>query len=194
MTIPLIILALLMTFFLSQIFLKESASTLGEGTVISEEDKHLIVSFVKQNYEKIAMNYDSIDFPENKMISYKDILSIICIESGPFLVNGKKNQDLIGDDGKSFGIMQVSEEALQDVNLDLGLYNVKSDLLKNVNVNVCTGAHYLELCYERAVQEKARDIRALAVRKYNAGILTATEKNLISMNYLTRFNAYRGLV
>jgi len=191
MTITVLILALLMIFSLyalSQIHSGGSVAALSEG------DKNIIASFVTQNYQTVAMSYDAVDFPQNKYVSYKDILSIICIETGAFLVNGKRNADLIGDDGKSFGIMQVSEEAMEDINLDLGLYYQKSDLLKNMNANICTGAHYLELCYERAIQEKAKDIRMLAVRKYNAGILTATEKNTISMDYYNRFNTFRGLV
>jgi soluble lytic murein transglycosylase-like protein len=149
------------------------------GFKFSEETAKLVY----QKWNNLALQYDAVNFPKNSLVSSVDILSIISVESAG-------NEKAIGDGGKSIGLMQVSEVALIDVNKSLGTNYTKEDLLVP-SINVLVGSHYLQLCFKQASKERAKDIRFLGYRKYNSGILRATEKNTISIDYANKVMQYR---
>jgi len=155
-------------------------------------DMNEIVKKVKEKYNDIALKYDAVSFPANQYVSYKDILAIICKESGNHILAGLNSEYITGDSGNSIGIMQVQEGALQDVNDSLGTNYVFTDL-RDDDINVLVGSHYLELCFEWAVKRHPKDIRALAVRRYNGGNVVS-ETNSISMQYYQDFLTFRSLL
>jgi hypothetical protein len=155
---------------------------------MNEEMKKIALA-VKKRYLELALKYDAIAFSKNKFVSVYDILGIICKESGSWVLKGLSSKDIVGDDGKSFGIMQVSEIALKDVNKSLGT-DYKVEDLKIDEINIKVGAHYYELCVEQAFKEKSLNPKFLAYRKYNAGIGRAKDKNTISIDYARRVEQF----
>lgn len=143
-----------------------------------------IAKNVYKKWNELALKYDAVSFPKNSLISVFDILAVICVESAG-------NPNVVGDKGKSFGLMQVGELALIDVNKSLGTNYTKEQLLIP-DINVLVGSHYLQLCFKQALKENAKDVRYLGYRKYNAGIGRATEKNNISKNYANVVMQYRN--
>lgn len=166
---------LIIIIILVVLIMKASATTLRFDPKVAEN--------VYKKWNNLALKYDAVAFPQNSLVSVYDILAIICVESAG-------NPNAIGDEGKSFGLMQVSVPALIDVNKSLGTnYTQQHLLIPEINVKI--GSHYLQLCFKRAVQEKAKDIKFLGYRKYNAGIGRATEKNTISTHYAKVVLQYR---
>ncbi len=161
-------------------------------SIVSMEKMSKIAQFVFTNYSYIAQKADAIKIPAYSLISVVDILAIICQESGSQLINGKQNKDIIGDGISSRGIMQIQKAALIDVNKNFGYTYTFDDILKNPEINVLIGAGYLQLCMKQASKEKAKDIKILGYRKYNAGIKRATEKNSISKLYAESVSVYRN--
>ncbi|MEM5880911.1 MAG: lytic transglycosylase domain-containing protein [Candidatus Aenigmatarchaeota archaeon] len=170
MQVALIIIAIIIIYWL----MKEDS-----GFAFSEE----IAKKVYNKWNNLALKYDAVAFPKNSLVSVVDILAIIAVESAG-------NEKAIGDKGKSLGLMQVGKLALIDVNRSLGTNYTFEDLLIP-EINVLVGSHYLQLCFKQAVKERAKDIRYLGYRKYNAGIGRATEKNNISKRYANKVMEYR---
>lgn len=165
-----------------------------ESKQIKADENIAIKVYRKLN--NIAMKFDAVGFKENKFLSTWDILGIICVESGHLI--DLPNKEIIGDDGRSFGYMQVSAVALADVNKSLKTnYNV-ADIKENPEINILIGSHYLELCIEKAIKEKSRNPKLLGYRKYNSGIDNAKDSNMKSLTYgikvLNYVNLYRQLV
>lgn len=155
---------------------------------MNEEMKKIAMA-VRKRYLELALKYDAVAFPKNKFVSLFDILGIICQESGIWVLKGLKSKDIIGDDGRSIGIMQVSEIALKDVNKSLGTSYTIEDL-KIDEINIKVGAHYYELCIEEAFKEKSLNPKFLGLRKYNSGIKRASERNTISIDYARRVEQF----
>lgn len=107
-------------------------------------------------------------------------LAIIYNESG-YLVNSKTNEEIIGDDNRSFGVMQVSQPALSDVN---SFYNLNYSMqdLKNLYANLNVGTLYANMCYLSASKSARREW--LTFKKYNGGRdETDISKNSMATNY-----------
>lgn len=191
----LLILILFIAFFIYLNFFTNVAAEeiKSGGAEIKQNDVERIASFVKKKYNELALKYDAVNFKINKYVSYKDILAIICTETGPYLLAGKTGNELIGDNGKAIGIMQIHDAALQDVNKKLGT-NIKWTKLKDDEKNIMVGSTYLQICYEKAVKEKSADIRKLAIRKYNGGITAVKDNNNISISYYHKFEQFRKLL
>jgi len=163
-----------------------------DTTQVIGEDMNAIAQKVKEKYNDLALKYDAVSFTPNKFVSYEDILAIICTETGVHILAGLNSANITGDNGNSIGIMQVQEGALEDVNNSLGTSYVFTDL-RNDDVNVLVGSHYLELCFEWAADRHFRDIRQMAVRRYNGGN-RVSETNSLSVDYYQKFLTYRSLL
>lgn len=146
---------------------------------------------VYNRLNRIAIKYDATNFSQNKHISSLDILAIICVETGHKI--DLPNYEVIGDEGRSFGYMQVQAGALADVNNSLKSKYTIDDIKYSAEINLLVGSHYLELCVRQALREKAKDPLFLAYRKYNSGIGKAKETNLYSYLYGLRVKAYKDL-
>jgi len=96
------------------------------------------------------------------------ILSIINSESNSLYLT-KSNSEVIGDDGKSIGYMQVSRYALIDVNKKYFL-NFSFDDLYNEYENLVVGILYFNMCYESALKTSTLKPIWVAFKKYNGGI------------------------
>lgn len=161
----------------------------------TEKEYNSIASYVEQTYLDLVENFDAVSLSENTFISYKDLLAIICIETGALLQKGKQGFEIIGDVGlknKAFGLMQIRKPALDDTNNYFHLGLTENDLLNDYN-NINVGSHYLQICYLRASAKKSKDIRSLAVRMYNGGT-SANDENNISLQYLNNFNNFRKYI
>lgn len=103
----------------------------------------------------------------NLEISPAMILSVIEKESYlNFLY--KNNKDVLGDDNKSVGYMQVSNPAVIDTNR---FYNktFKFQDLFNEDINLLVGSLYLNICYLSAIKLNSSNSVWLAFKKYNGG-------------------------
>lgn len=158
-------------------------------------DKNIALK-VYNKLNNIAMKYDALGFKRNKFLSTFDILSIICVESGHLI--DLDNSKIVGDDGKSFGYMQVSALALADVSKSLGTNYSIQDIKDSADLNILVGSHYLELCIEQAIKEKSKNPKLLGYRKYNSGIGNAKDNNTKSLTYglrvLNYVNLYKELI
>ena len=152
-----------------------------------------IARSVFEKYYETVSRYEALNFLTNKYVSSVDILAMICAESGGEIYRGLKNSEIIGDGVGSFGVMQVSKEALEDVNRSLGTKFTNSDLLYSDDVNILVGSHYFQMCIEEAIEEGSENPKLVAVVKYNAGIKNATDEKIKNGNsYLKKWLMYRS--
>jgi hypothetical protein len=150
-----------------------------------------IARSVFERYYEVASRYESLNFERNRFVSVLDILALICAESGGEVHRGMSNDEIIGDSWRSFGVMQVSDEALEDVNESLGTDYRLSDLLDSVEVNILVGSHYFQLCIEQALEEGSRNPKYLAVVKYNSGVKNADDRDIDDSFHLSKWLRYR---
>lgn len=147
-----------------------------------------LIGFVFDNYIEKTFDYDS-EGSDNEFLDGIDILAVICSESGGELLKGKKNNEIVGDNNKSFGIMQVSQPALTDVNRSLGTNYSIDDLRNDEKINLLVGSHYLNLCKKSSIGSP--DPVWLAFKKYNGGIdETWGSKNDMASNYADKTKNY----
>lgn len=110
----------------------------------------------------------------------------------------KENKNVIGDDGKSIGFMQVSKPALTDVNNYFDLNKSMNDLY-NEDDNLTVGCLYLHLCYKSALKSGSQNTVWLSFKKYNGGVgQTDTSKNSMATNYANKayeyYNKFTGII
>ncbi len=119
------------------------------------------------------------------------VLAVINQESN-LRFKTQKNYQVIGDDGTSLGYMQVSNNAVKDVN---SFYhnNYSFSDLKDERKNLEVGIKYLNICYNSAVKLNSPNPIKLALKKYNGGNdETDSSKNSMAEKYsLSAFNYYK---
>lgn len=128
------------------------------------------------NYEeKLILNiFNYVSKKTFQRITYtnKDYIIMSALmyqESRKDFASGKKNYEVIGDGGKSFGYFQVGKSALTDVNKEWKSNFTINDLLDE-NVNILIASRYLYLCYHRNNKEKDYYKKLwLAYKRYNGG-------------------------
>lgn len=115
-------------------------------------------------------------------ITVSQVLAMIRQESSD-LFKTKRNEEVIGDDGFSFGYTQISKYAVADFNERYGTNYSLNDRL-NENINLEIGSGYLNLCYESALKMGASNPIKLTYKKYNGGNdETETSLNLMAASY-----------
>ena len=138
-----------------------------------------------------AINNVSLNIPKSW------ILATATQEAGNQITSGLDSKDISGDNGKSLGFMQIQEVAFNDVKARYNLRYSYFDIKDN-SINLFVGGLYLQMCYEKAVNEGSINPVLLTFRKYNSGINNAKESNDISSNYgnsvFNYFTYYNNLV
>jgi soluble lytic murein transglycosylase-like protein len=123
-----------------------------------------VANAVVNAYLQMAqMNSNSVNSMNNPNVNYYDILAVICQESGASVLKGLDSSTIMGDNLSAFGIMQIHQGALTQVNNMLGTNYQTSDL-QNDATNILVGATYLQYCMQRASLNQAN-----AYACYNSG-------------------------
>jgi soluble lytic murein transglycosylase-like protein len=132
----------------------------------------------------------SIIYEYNLKINPNMVLALIKIESG-LSFETLTNAQVIGDNGKSIGYMQISNGAVLDVNSIYKKSFTFSDL-NNEEKNLTIGCLYLNYCYEDAINDKSSNPISLAYKKYNGGPDESdTSYNAMATTYGNKvFNTY----
>lgn len=145
------------------------------------------VVMCKTVYNKIK------NFPEVSIgsVSLAQKLAMICMESGHLIVNGKNNNEIIGDNGHAVGFCQVSLSAIADVNNKLGTNYTKNDCLINTKINLTVGFTYLDMCFKSALNQSSKNPVKTTFKKYNGGIdETDISVNLMASKYSSKAEKY----
>ena len=113
-------------------------------------------------------------------IDPKAILATIEQESGARSLS-ENSSTIIGDNGHSIGMCQVSQTALYDINNYFGTSYVFTDLNDNTN-NLTCGLLYLDMCLN--IDQSKNNAYWLAYKRYNGGRdETDTSNNSMATNY-----------
>lgn len=141
-----------------------------------------VKNLYEELYNRFAEQIIRVINKYDMQISVSQVLAMIRQESSA-LFKTKRNEQVIGDDGFSFGYTQISKYAVLDFNKRYGTnYTLDDRMIENINLEI--GAGYLNLCYESAVKMGASNPIKLAYKKYNGGNdETETSLNLMAANY-----------
>lgn len=131
--------------------------------------KKLTPQIVHTLWSNLAIKYASM-----YGVNAKWILSIITVESGgvPYVIG------LTGD----FGLMQITQPALNDFNTHFQTSFTLSDMMFNNEKNIQVGTWYLSW-----LLQQFNDDYQLAVSAYNQGIGNV-QKNTFSLSYYEKVN------
>jgi len=109
-------------------------------------------------------------YTQTRNISFPQLLSMLAVESGSLIKQGKSNNEILGDNNNSVGFTQISLPAITDVNNRLGSSFTLQDALNDEDINLMLGFTYLYICLLSAENENSKNAVKLAFKKYNGGI------------------------
>ena len=164
------------------ILLTQSSKTMPSKTVISKVE--LLFTDVVQNALLQC----------NSSLSVNDVIPLICVESGSFILKDIPNNQIIGDLGLAVGYMQLHKGAFTDANNYLGTGYIYNDVKNSGEINILIGTTYFTMCYNKALSEDSVNPLNLAVRKYNQGIGTPHDSNTIGESYLQIYLGFKALL
>ena len=131
------------------------------------------------------------------------VLATIKMESGTKALK-MKNSEIIGDKNrvkKAYGIMQIRQPALTDVNNHFNFHYSIIDVKNDYYTNLIVGIGYLELCYTAAgtIYPNDKEKRAwLMYKKYNGGVGSLPLAINSSVKYanvsLSYYNKFKKMV
>lgn len=155
----------------------------------TRKDGTIKISNPKNIYEELANRFgesiDKIISDNNFIVTLSMVLGTIKNESSS-LFKTKTNAQVMGDNGNSYGYMQVSKPALSDVNYRYATLYQLSDL-KDESTNLFCGIAYLNICYESAKSSGAKNPVQLAYKKYNGGNDETTNSlNVMASGYAVK--------
>lgn len=176
MTDGYILIGLLIIFAFVMYFSKSSSITKTENISLDYN------STQGQIYNRFFGLLSEITFSYSLTIPISALLAVINQESS-LRFKTKKNSEVKGDDGTSIGYMQVSINAVKDVNSMRGYRFSFTDLFEE-RKNLIVGSIYLDLCYQSAIKQNSSNPIKTAFKKYNGGIdETDSSKNTMATSY-----------
>jgi soluble lytic murein transglycosylase-like protein len=134
------------------------------------ETSNEVAYAVYQQYAKIASQYVTSN------VTLNDILAIISQESGVLVAKGFSNSSIVGDNNTAYGVMQIHEAALNQVN---NLYDLQlsiNDIANDADKNIQAGSLYLDYCFN--VTSGVINQREKAYAMYNGGSLSYSQSAL----------------
>jgi hypothetical protein len=194
---------LLLLFVVLWIVFKKKSNNQSENNNLSSsfEDFNIYFSentpdIVKKISNKFAEKFDFIIKNYDLKISISQALASLRIESGNYI--DIPNSQIIGDNGKSIGRMQIyfynnnDSYALQDIAKYRGIILDKDDMFDEYK-NLLAGCLYLDIAMTQALQQGSSNAIKTAYKKYNGGLdETELSVNTQASNYAnTAYNYYR---
>jgi hypothetical protein len=173
------------------------------GTVGSNSDfldittvSNVVLNTASIIQSKFDNSIRSIHSRYNLSIPVEAVYACIYNESSAQVINGKQNRDIIGDNGRAIGFMQVTKMALPDIS-ETEIISFQE--LYEEEKNLIAGSLYLNLGFLSAKREGSINPVRLSFKKYNGGI-DETDNSLNSMadNYADkayyRFLVFKNLI
>jgi soluble lytic murein transglycosylase-like protein len=156
----------------------------------SDSDNYFDSNFINIDYNLIDSIFNKfssmvqlIIIQYNLEISSNMILAVIYQESGYNAIK-KTCGEVVGDNGKSFGYMQVQKGALDDVISYYGIPFSLSNLQNDAMTNITVGALYLNLGFKQAFVSPNQI--QLAFKKYNGGLGQTDNSISSASNYAAK--------